>query len=773
MSAGMNEAETRLNYIDPDLRSSQWGLPDTSTRIRAEFSITLGRIEGQGRRGTPLKADYVLEYKNRKMAVVEAKRYDLHVSEGLQQAKDYAERLDVRFTYSTNGQGFYEIDMLTGIERLIARDEFPTPEELWGRTFDKPDELRDSFATIPFEDRGGTWSPRYYQDNAIERALQAISDGKDRILLTLATGTGKTSIGFQISWKLFQTRWNRRGNDRRPRILFLADRNILANQAFNSFSAFSEAALCRIRPDEIRKKGRVPMNASIFFTIFQTFMSGNSDDESVDKEYYFGEYPPDFFDLIIIDECHRGGANDESTWREILEHFSPAVQIGLTATPKRTDNVDTYAYFGEPVYEYSLKQGINDGFLTPFRVKQWSTTVDKYIYSPDDMIVDGEIDEERKYEEKDFTNNVIRMEARDKKRIELFMEDADPMEKTLVFCSTQEHAATVRNMINQMKTVRDVDYCVRVTADDGKRGEEYLKHFQDNEKHIPTILTTSKKLSTGVDARNVRNIVLLREVKSMIEFKQIIGRGTRLWDGKYYFTIHDFVNAHELFNDPEWDGTPAEPEPPSTPRLGAGAPPGPRPDRPETIVVQLPDGKARKIQHMVQTTFWGPDGKPMSSQQFLEHLFGTLPDLFQDENELRELWSQPNTRKKLVEQLGEAGFTIDHLEEMKKLIEAPHSDLFDVLSYIAYDTPTLTRERRAIMAAQNMISDFENNEKDFIRFVLDQYVQEGEKELDLEKLPTLLEIKYDSVQDALPHFGGNANRIKDVFVDFQRLLYAS
>ena len=772
MSAGMNEAETRMNYIDPDLRSSTWGV-NTQTRIRPEFTITPGQIEGHGRRGHPQSADYVLEYNNRKLAVVEAKRWDLGLTDGVQQAKDYANMLDVRFTYSSNGQGFYEIDMLTGEERELERDAFPTPEQLWERTFDAPDELRDSFATVPFEDRGGTWSPRYYQDNAIERALQAISDGKDRILLTLATGTGKTSIAFQISWKLFQTRWNRRGNERRPRILFLADRNILANQAFNSFSAFPEDALCRIRPSEIRKSGRVPMNASVFFTIFQTFMSGDEDDESGEKEFFFGAYPEDFFDLIIVDECHRGGANDESTWRGILEHFSPAVQIGLTATPKRTNNVDTYDYFGEPVYEYSLKQGINDGFLTPFRVKQWSTTIDDYSYSPEDTIVSGEIDETREYTEKDFSNRVIEIKARMQKRVELFLNDIDPMEKTLVFCSTQIHAAAVRDLINQIKTVRDVNYCVRVTADDGERGEQHLRDFQDNEKVIPTILTTSKKLSTGVDALNVRNIVLLREVKSMIEFKQIIGRGTRLYEGKYYFTIHDFVNAHKMFNDPDWDGTPADPPPPSDPRPGGAPPPGPRPERPETIVVQLPGGKVRKIQSMVQTTFWGPDGRPMSSSEFLEHLFGQLPDLFSDENELRELWSNPDTRRKLLDKLAEVDILEEHLEEMKRLIEAPNSDVYDVLSYVAFDTPTMTREERALLAAESLIDDFASEEQDFIQFVLDQYVLEGESELDPSKLRDLLTLKYTSVQDALPVFGGQPERIREVFVGFQQLLYAA
>ncbi len=494
MTSGMNESETCDTYITPAVQDSGWN-PSNRCIIRREFSITAGRIQGPGQRGSPLRADYVLVHRNKKLAIVEAKKWDLSLTEGVQQAKDYAQRMHVRFTYSSNGQGFWEIDMLTGEEKELTISEFPTPEELWERTYESEDEWRDKFSEVPFEDRGGTWTPRYYQDNAVEAALKAIGDGNDRILLTLATGTGKTSIAFQIAWKLFQTRWNRsEGVSRRPRILFLADRNILANQAYNSFSAFGEHAMERITPAGIRKKGRVPKNANIFFTIFQTFMSGPGDTA------FFGEYPEDFFDMVIVDECHRGGANDESSWRDILEYFSPAVQLGLTATPKRDDNVDTYAYFGEPVYTYSLKDGISDGFLTPFRVRKISTTMDKYVHTSDDTVIQGEIEEGKEYTEKEFARRVIEIQARMKYRVERFMEFIDQSEKTIIFCPTQVHAAAVRDLINQLKTSTDPNYCVRVTANDGELGEKYLREFQDNERSIPTILTTSKKLSTGVDA---------------------------------------------------------------------------------------------------------------------------------------------------------------------------------------------------------------------------------------------------------------------------------
>jgi type I restriction enzyme R subunit len=314
-------------------------------------------------------------------------------------------------------------------------------------TFAKTEAWRDRFAAIPYEDKGGSHPGRYYQETAIERVLAAVGAGRNRILLTLATGTGKTFIAFQIAWKLFQARWNLSGEPmRRPRILFLADRNILANQAYNAFSAFPEDALVRIRPDQIRKTGRPPTNGSLFFTIFQTFMSGS--DKHGEPAPYFGEYPPDFFDLIIIDECHRGGANDEGNWRGILEYFSPAVQLGLTATPKRSENADTYAYFGEPVFVYSLKEGINDGFLTPFRVKQIQTTLDTYYLAPDDTVVEGEVESGRLYEEPDFNRN-IEIREREKKRVEIFMDLIDQREKTLVFCANQHHALLVRDLINQ------------------------------------------------------------------------------------------------------------------------------------------------------------------------------------------------------------------------------------------------------------------------------------------------------------------------------------
>jgi type I restriction enzyme R subunit len=770
----MNEAETRAELIDPKLKACGWGVVEESKVLR-EYNITAGRIQSSGGRGKKLTADYVLVFKGIKLAVIEAKSVGQGVGEGVAQAKQYAEKLALETTYSTNGKEIYSICMKTGVEGLV--EEYLSPEALWNKTFAVQNDWREKFAAIPFEDKSGTWQLRYYQEIAVKNTLEAVANNKDRILLTLATGTGKTAISFQIAWKLFQTRWNlKRDGSRRPRVLFLADRNILADQAYNSFSAFPEDALVRISPKEITKKGAVPTNGSIFFTIFQTFMSGT--DAEGKPAPYFGAYPPDYFDFIIIDECHRGGANDEGNWRGILEYFSPAVQLGLTATPKRKDNIDTYKYFGEPVYIYSLKEGINDGFLTPFKVKRIKTTLDDYIYTSDDRVMEGEIESGKLYKESDF-NRIIEIKEREAKRVKVFMDEANQNEKAIIFCATQDHAAAVRDLVNQYKKNTDPFYCVRVTANDGEIGEQFLREFQDNEKTIPTLLTTSQKLSTGVDARNIRNIVLMRPVNSMIEFKQIVGRGTRLFDGKEFFTIYDFVDAFHHFADPEWDGEPLEPEldvvkdePPFTykpkePKEGdkEGG------EKRKRIKVKLRDGKEREIQHMMSTSFWSADGKPISSEEFMNNLFGELPNLFKSEDELRTLWSNPMTRRTLLEKLADAGFGKDDLTILQKLIDAEKSDLFDVLEYVFNgDIKPITREARVAAAQATIFALLDDKQREFIDFVLSKYVETGVEELDQDKLPILLTNKYQSLEDAKEVLGDVAN-IRDLFVDFQQYLY--
>jgi type I restriction enzyme, R subunit len=532
----------------------------------------------------------------------------------------------------------------------------------------------------------------------------------------------------------------------------------------------------------------------------------DEDNEYQNYNFRFGQYPEDFFDFIIIDECHRGAANDESRWRAILDYFSPAVQLGLTATPKRDVNTNTYQYFGNPVFVYSLKEGIDDGFLTPFKVKRIQTTLDDYIYTNDDKVIQGHVEQGKVYKKEDF-NRKIEIIEREGKNVQIYLDDANQNDKAIVFGATQAHAGLIRDLINQKSKSADPFYCVRVTANDGAIGEQFLRDFQDNEKLIPTILTTSRKLSTGVDARNIRNIVLLRTVSSMVEFKQIIGRGTRLFDGKESFTIYDYVDAYHHFLDPEWDGDPIEETPceicgeipcicAKTPEICniCGKypcmcvivdPPPPPPSGPcevcgedpcickKMVKIQLAPGKELEIQHMMSTSFWGPDGKPISAQEFLKNMFGELPKLFKDEHELRTLWSNPATRKVLLDKLDDAGFGRDQLNSLQKLINAEQSDLFDVLEYVFNsDIKPISRAERVIRAGSAMFDSLDEKQREFIEFVLSKYVEVGVDELGEEKLPVLLKNRYDSLEDAKGILGDVAD-IRTLFINFQQYLYRS
>ena len=765
------EADTRANRIDPVLREAGWGVVPGSYVAR-ELTIYPGRILGGGQRAAALSADYVLSYRSRQLAVIEAKRAGLGHAAGVGQAKQYAGLLKARFGYATNGIGWYGVDMHTGVEGDIALP-FPTPEDLWLRCFPEGNDWRERFGAVPFETGGGKWQPRYYQHNAITAVLEAIAQGRERILLTLATGTGKTSIAFQIAWKLFQAKWNlSRDPVRRPRILFLADRNILANQAFNAFNAFPPDALCRISPENIRRQGKLPRNASVFFTIFQTFMTGEG-------EFTFEGYEPDFFDFIVIDECHRGGARDESAWRGILDYFKPAVQLGLTATPKRDVNADTYAYFGEPVYTYALKEGIGDGFLTPFKVRQMASTLDSYRWSDEDELLSGQIDPEREYPEADFNTRLV-IDQRELSRVQEFMDQIDQRQKTLVFCATQEHAARVRDFINQVKDNPDPMYCQRVTADDGKLGEKHLEDFQDNTKTLPTILTTSQKLSTGVDALNIRNIVLLRPVRSMIEFKQIIGRGTRTFDGKDYFTIYDFVKAYVHFNDAEWDGEPLPLEQPGDspePRDPTGSAPvhggGPEavddPPTVEKVVVRLSHGNERRIRYVGATTYWWK-GRMITAQEFMQQLFGDLGQLVVSEDELRGIWSDPDRREAFLHRLTDMGYDADRLDDMRRLIDAPNSDIIDVLAYVRFELAPLARSQRAQAARDSGLDGYEREMRSFLDYVLSAYEVNGIRELASGKVGDFLRIRYGGINDA-KRMLGPVDRIRGAFLDIQRHLF--
>jgi type I restriction enzyme R subunit len=811
----MNESQTRLDKIDPKLKLSGWHVVEES-RIITEYVIAKGKIS-QSEKPKMLKADYILSYKGVKLAIVEAKSDEQPVGEGVMQAKLYAHMMHIRYTYSTNGDEIYEINMETGAEGLVPH--FPDPDELWNRMFGDVNLWRDKFHAEPFyidENK----KVRYYQELAVNRVLEAIAGGRNRILLTLATGTGKTYIAFQIAWKLFHTRWNISKSERRPRILFLADRNILANQATNDFGGFSkmdENSIARISPKSIKKKGGlVPKNAALFFTIFQTFDSGES-------EPHFGQYPPDFFDLIIIDECHRGGANDEGRWRRIMEYFAPAVQLGLTATPRRDVNADTYEYFGKPVYEYSLREGINDGYLTPFRHVVMQSNLDNYLYQPGDIIEEGDDEEVEKlvkgktYTENDFYQGSIELKQRDEDRVNEFMKCIGKTEKTLVFCYTQAHAAAIRDIINQHRQVKNPFYCVRVTSNDGTQGETYLNEFKDNEKTIPTILTTSQKLSTGVDALNIRNIVLMRPVNSMIEFKQIVGRGTRCFDGKFYFTVYDFVEAYKKYADPAWDGEPVcskcgndpcicnkktkdgncqvcgqnpcvceknDPNPcpvcgktictcekQTTPCPKCGKNPCTC-EKKRVLKITLSDGRVRQIQHIKTSYFWDADGKPISAQDFLEKMYCQLPGFFTDEEDLRKTWSDPYTRKVLLRKMADVGYGEDVLKNVQAIISAENSDLYDVLEYIAYAKEPVERAHRAFTAQNHVYFGLNNKQKEFVNFVLAKYIESGVNELSIDNLPELLKFKYGTAMDGIKELG-DIQITQNTFVGFQKYLYGT
>lgn len=788
----MNESQTRLDLIDPAIRRAGW-TAENDCRMLVEQSaceFAPGRVGKV--RGKSLRADYILTHRGRRLVVVEAKSDECKAIEGYEQALKYGRLLGMVAAYATNGKEILEVDLTTGGTTEVAA--FPSPQEIWKRAFPFENGWRDAFTGEPFW-FDGVKKPRYYQELAVNRVLDALAAGQRRTLLTLATGTGKTFIAFQIAWKLVKTKWNLQsaesnGNPgvRTPRILFLTDRNILANQGLVDFSGFPDDALARVTPDAIHKRGdKVPTNATVFFTIYETFMCGEKGRE------FYRQYAPDFFDFIIIDECHRGGANDESAWRQVLDYFSTAFQLGMTATPKRDVNADTYKYFGRPVFEYSLQNGIEDGFLTPFRVEKATSTIDQYDYDECDTVVAGEeeLDKEKTYEEKDFYRGHIRIRERDEERVKELLGKISPMDKTIIFCYNQPHAMEIMGMVNKFQKAdpKTPDYCKRVTADDGDQGEQYLKEFQNNEKLLPVVLTTSQKLSTGVDARNVRNIVLMRPVNSMVEFKQIIGRGTRLYDNKYYFTIYDFVGASKKFEDADWDGPPEPKE--GKGDKGDGGDHGDNGDggdgricpvcgnkpctcekKDKTVVIRL--GKGRSIQ--VKTgweTLIMYDGKMIPVEEFVRKVFAGVSSLVGSAEELRKAWSAQASRRKLLERLAENGFDIERLKELQKMTDSEDCDILDVLEYVAFEIPMKKRIERAQYARLGMTEWVESERhKEFYAFVLDDYEKSGMDTFTNEDaLSSLIVTKYHSIKDGMAALG-DIQTISEGFAALQRSVYA-
>lgn len=775
-----NEHDTRAKFIDPQLKQAGW----EEDFIVREYYFTDGRKLTGNKRGERQFADYLLIFNNQPLAIIEAKKFDEEPTKGLQQAIDYASKLKLEFIFSTNGQKIYEFNLNTGKGEFI--EHYPNPADLFYRYFNKSNELKEKLLSIPFY-LTGNFQPRYYQEIAVSKVMQNIADGKKRILLTLATGTGKTFIAFQIANKLFTAKWNIDNNNRRPKILFLADRNILADQAINTFNPL-EKELVKINGDEIRNRnGKVPTNANIFFAIYQAI----AEKENIGG--YYKQYPPDFFDLIIIDECHRGSANENGSWRDILNYFKSAVHLGLTATPKRDDNVDTYNYFGKPIYEYSLKDGINDGFLTPYKVKRIRTNIDEYIPTKDDIVKSGEI-EDKVYNLSDFESKII-IEDRTELIAKAILANIREMDKTIVFCVNQNHALMMRDSINKFKNVKDPFYCVRITSDEGDAGKTLLEKFQDNDKDIPTILTSSQMLTTGVDARNVRNVVLVRVINSIVEFKQIVGRGTRVFENKDFFTIMDFTGATNLFYDDEWDGLPDAPpelidistgdiETTNTPKEKLKEEKDKEKSKPtddenipkkEKIIVKLSNGRELKITE-VEVRYVGDDGKPLTVNEFLEKLMQFLPNLFKNEEQLRELWSNPETREEMLTKLGQLGFDDEQLGTLQKMFEAEQSDIFDLLTFISYNKELLTRNERAnqTKSHKEFFNEYENvKAQEFLYFILDRYKKDGIEELRRDKLSELIQLNgLGTTQDAGKVFG-NINNLVSAFYQLQKVMYKS
>lgn len=789
------EARTCRDYVVPKLKAASW---DTSPHIFTEQdTFTDGRIVIDGEKATRKKgkrSDYLLRYtRDFALAVVEAKADDKLPGDGMQQAKDYAEILGLKFAYATNGKGIVEFDFITGLEREIST--FPKPKELWSRLREAEgltDETTTQILLTPFNLISG-FTPRYYQEIAINRAVGAILQRKRRILLTMATGTGKTLVAFQICWKLWQSRWNRADAYRRPKILYLSDRNLLVDDPKDkTFAVFGDARW-KIEGGVINK------SREIYFAIYQAIAK----DER--RPGLYKAYAPDFFDLIIVDECHRGSARDDSNWREILEYFAPAHQLGMTATPLRKDNRDTYAYFGDPIYTYSLKQGIEDGFLAPYRVHRVITTWDATGFRPSQ----GELDRygrkipEGEYHTRDF-ERLIALKARTEaiaRHLTDFLKGTDRFAKTIVFCVDQEHADEMRRAINNLNT--DItsqypNYVCRVTSEEGNVGRTHLSRFQELETKTPAILTTSQMLTTGVDVPTCKNIVIARVVNSMTEFKQIIGRGTRVRDdyGKFFFNIIDYTGtATRLFADPEFDGEPEaaieeridetgktdDSYPPIDTSGGQIVEPKPDPNYDTSSDTETRRGKRRKYYydggfveievHLVYD--YDADGNQLRVVKFTDYAGEKVRTLIPSDTDLRQRWVDPEQREGVIEILAEYGVNFDQLASA---VNQPEADFFDLLCHVAFNAPLLTRRERANRLRREE-TDFFNRYGEKARAVLDalldKYAEHGP---DGFAIPDILKVapisEYGNVIEIAGFFSG-PKKLKEAVVQIQRLLYAA
>ncbi len=771
-----SESDTRSKFIDQKLKNDGW----QENSIIREYYFTDWRKLLWNARWKRKFADYILSYKWIKLAIIEAKKLDLEATEWLEQVKEYAKILNLRFIFSTNWKKIYQFDMQTGFWSFV--ENYPNPEELYEMVFEAENDVREILLKEPFylTDK----KPRYYQEVAIQKTMEKIAENQKRILLTLATWTGKTVIAFQIIYKLFQARWSLDGiGKRRPRILFLADRNVLVNQAMNTFNPL-EKDIIKINSEEIRKRnGKVPTNASIFFWIYQALTGWNywedTENDNFSSEEYFRQYDKNFFDLIVIDECHRGWAREDGNWAEILKYFESAVQIGLTATPKRADNVDTYKYFWNPIYEYSLKNGIDDGFLTPFKIKRIQLNTDEFVLNSSDKIISWEV-KKQVFGVNDMDRTIF-IDERTELVAQTILQQINKMDKTIVFCVDQDHALRMRDAINKYKTVKDADYCVRVTSNEWEIWKIFLEKFQNNSKDIPTILTSSQMLTTWVDALNVRNIVLDRNIWSIVEYKQIIGRGTRVFDGKDFFTVYDFRWATTKFVDEIWDWLPEEDFEKEEKILENKNKEENFEDflpkdeeikeKNEKIFVKLADNREVKIIN-IETRYLDPTtGKHLSSEDFIKKILGELPKLYQSEHDLRLAWVNPETREKFLKNLEYIWLDAEQIENLKKVFEAEKSDIFDILAYISYGNEIKNRTERSKIA-KSILEKYKNPKaKDFLQFLLELYEREWIMNFKKDGLSSKIELFNRWLAREIAAEFGWVQELKQAYYDLQKGIY--
>jgi type I restriction enzyme R subunit len=786
-----NEADTCRRFVVPKLQTAGW--EDEPHSIAEQRTITDGRVIPVGKgfvRRPPKRVDYLLRYnRDFPIAVVEAKAGYKTAADAVQQARYYAEMLGLKFAYGTNGAEIIEIDYFSGQENRVA--SFPSPQDLWqryqlGSGISEPAKTTPLLA--PYNHVGGK-TPRYYQQIAINRTVESILGGKRRNLLTMATGTGKTIVAFQICWKLWSSRWNRTGEYRKPRILFLADRNILVDDPKDkTFSPFGDAR-------HKIESGEVVQSREIYFAIYQAL----AEDER--RDGLFREYPPDFFDLIIVDECHRGSAREDSSWRVILEHFKPAFQIGMTATPLREDNRDTYQYFGNPIYEYSLRQGIDDGFLAPYRVHRVITQWDAAGWRPskDELDRYGRSIPDDEYQTRDF-ERVVALRARTQaiaRHLTEFMRKTDRFSKTIVFCVDQEHASEMREALGNLNAdlrAQHPDYVCRVTADEGAIGRGHLSRFQDIDTTTPTILTSSQLLTTGVDAQTCKNVVLARVVSSMSEFKQIIGRGTRLRDdyGKLWFNIIDYTgSATRMFADPDFDGEPTriteeqvtdDGETTSTTETTTTETEenNPSVDGDPTIV-EPPTGEPRKfyfdggqvevVAHLVHEL--DPNGQQLRVVKYTDYAAESVRSIAATSGELRNRWADAEKRREIIEALAERGIDFAELAEQTGQADA---DPFDLLCHLAFNAPLRSRRERAQRLKQERMDFFDRYSPE-ARAVLDdlleKYAEHGDAQFLLPDVLRVPPISTHGQPAEIIHLFGGADQLRQAVTDLQGLLYGT